>query len=1158
MNQARLLGLLGFLALFCAVSPGWAQNKKSGPLKPEEKVKFNSDQSEIDSFVASNEKKLSKSRQRQIKKSREILRRNPQYRNKANLLFRIADNEWKEAKYRYFLKRKDYDKRYEAYLNGSLKKRPSEPIADYSIAIDQYKELLSGFPNYKKIDQVVFYLGQGLKIAGKYRQMAVYMSRLINDYPKSRYKTKAHLALGEMYFDRNKMMAAKTNYVSVISDKKAKEYPYALYKLGYALYNLQEYEPSIKAFQEVIEIGLSGKSKITFQSQSYGALALSFAEVNDGWQRARDYFTKIMKGNKELAYTQLEKMARIYNQQDKIEIMFQVYEYLIAERPNHHKIPRYADVMIETYKKQENPADTEKQIMRFFDYFDAKQTWYAANSDASNEEFKNALIQAKQFRDQQLAWLVDYFYKKAIDTEKEKGIADAKNFYNKAAEYTERYIAEFPETKDRYDREFFLAEIYAYQQNDWDQAIKNYTSALKLNPKGEHSKDAAYKVILCAEEKMAKANLIGPPNHFATEKVQTKAQTAKVEYTKGDSDSEFKPIVKKELLPTETSFLEACKNYTDFYPKDGEVPAISFRAAELFIRSGHYSEGIKRLEVIMEHHSKHKFASFAAATLFDANYRLRRWDQMERWGRYMLKKRNYKVLTKKQLKDILALSINKYADELSQKGTKLKKEGKYDEGQALQDKAVDQMLRFLDEFPKHEKSAITLANAAYLTELAERTEKAVSLYERLIKKYKKSPQATEAHFVLGALYESQTKFEKAAQYFEKMAKFPDIQDMEKVKDSIYNAGAIRMALQQYKQAIAIFKSFIKKFPDDPLTADLYFQMARAYEEQKKWRDVRKTYSKYIKKYKKDRKSSLVRVYLLIAETYQKEGKRSARKKASKELVNALKMYGQLDAKDQADKVVKYAAARAHFLQGEYLYQDFMSYKVIPYPQRKLQKTFTKKAELLKKCEDIYMQVLGKYKSFQVSAGAFYRIAEIYNVFAKNLAGLEPPAVLQDQPELLDVYYQFIEEKVQPLERKAVLSARKALDLAHDNKIYNEWSKRSAALLSKMNPDSFPILNDEVVNTEWEVPATFSTQYISDPAGKLEMMIRKVKLKKKDQIDSKAKKKGQDKGSVKGKGKDKDNAKGKEKTKGASSSKTPVKKTKKESKNASTPTKKGAK
>ena len=160
------------------------------------------------------------------------------------------------------------------------------------------------------------------------------------------------------------------------------------------------------------------------------------------------------------------------------------------------------------------------------------------------------------------------------------------------------------------------------------------------------------------------------------------------------------------------------------------------------------------------------------------------------------------------------------------------------------------------------------------------------------------------------------------------------------------------------------------------------------------------------------------------------------------------------------------------------------------------------------------------------------------------------------PELLDMYYQFIEEKVQPLERKAVLSARKALELAHDNKIYNEWSKRSAALLSKMNPDSFPVLNDAVVNTEWEVPATFSTQYISDPAGKLEMMIRKVKLKKKDQVDPNAKKKATPgKGAKESKGSKVDPSK----TKGASpkedSSKTPVKAN---TKSASTPAKKGAK
>jgi hypothetical protein len=85
----------------------------------------------------------------------------------------------------------------------------------------------------------------------------------------------------------------------------------------------------------------------------------------------------------------------------------------------------------------------------------------------------------------------------------------------------------------------------------------------------------------------------------------------------------------------------------------------------------------------------------------------------------------------------------------------------------------------------------------------------------------------------------------------------------------------------------------------------------------------------------------------------------------------------------------------------------------------------------------------------------------------------------------------IEQTVLPLQEKAIESARKALELAHNNRIYNDWSKRSAKLLSQLSPESFPILNDEVVNTEWEVPATFSTQYISEPAGQLGMMIREA-------------------------------------------------------------------
>ena len=1056
------------------------------------KVTFDQDSAELENFRADKEAALSKSRLKRIEILTRLINKNKQSRDMPNLLFQLAELEWDEAKYRYFLKRKEYDKVYEAYLEGTLTKRPEEPKPDYSRAEVHYQKLLSSFSNYRKIDTVLFYLAQSYKLSGNASKMMQFMNRLVKEYPKSEYVTKANLALGEVYFDKNIMGAAEQFYEAVVKDEKANEYPYALYKLGYTYYNLHKYEPSIDAFKKVIEMGLAGQRKIAFQNQAYGALALSFTEVANGWQNARDYFKSIEDKAQRpgLAVEQLERMARIFDKQDKMAEQLAVYEYLIAEDSTSFKIPEYADYMIATYKKQEDMFKTEEQIMRFFKYFEDKTSWGVANKGDGNDQ-QSARQRARQFREGQLDWMIASFHTKAQALEKEKNDEVAAPYYAKAATYYDLFINTFPDSKDLYEKEFFLAEILSYQQGNWDKAITHYTGVMKRDPKGKYSKESAYKVILCGEEKMAGASLIPAPGHFKEAgKMNTKAKQASVEYTKSDNNDDFKPIPKKELHETETSFLEACKNYTDFYPEDSEVPSISFRAAELFIRAGHYSEGIKRLEVIMTYHSSHKFASFAAATLFDANYRLRRWDQMERWGRYMLKKKNFQVLKQKQLEDVIAISINNFAAELSEKGSQLKKDGKFDDGQKLQDQAVDQMLRFIKEFPKHPKAAIALSNAAFLTEKAERTTEAVELYERLISNYKTSPQATEAHFVLGALYESQTKFEKAADYFERMASFPDLDDMSKVKDSLYNAGAIRLALQQYQEAAKIFESYIKKFPEDEATRELYFQIAKAHQARSKWKDVRDVYNRYIKKYDKTQPKSVVDVHLMIAESHQSEGGKSARKLASSSLADALKAYKALSAKDQEDKKAKYSASRARFLEAEYLLEDFLAFKIIPYPQRNLVKTLTKKAELQQVCEKAYLEVLN-YKAYQVSAGAFFRIADIYNTFAKTLTGLEPPRELENDPEALDMYQIFIEEKVLPLEEKAVESARGALKLAHENRVYNEWSKRSAALLSKLSPELFPVLNDEVVNTEWEVPATFSTKYISDPAGQLNQMIREA-------------------------------------------------------------------
>ena len=119
------------------------------------------------------------------------------------------------------------------------------------------------------------------------------------------------------------------------------------------------------------------------------------------------------------------------------------------------------------------------------------------------------------------------------------------------------------------------------------------------------------------------------------------------------------------------------------------------------------------------------------------------------------------------------------------------------------------------------------------------------------------------------------------------------------------------------------------------------------------------------------------------------------------------------------------------------------------------------------CERAYLEVLG-FKAYQVSAGAFFRIAYMYDTFANTLTDLDPPRAITENPDHLDTYQMLIEQVVLPLEEQAIKSARKALELTHKKHVYNEWSKRSAILASKLSPESFPVLNDAVVNTEWSV------------------------------------------------------------------------------------------
>ncbi len=223
-------------------------------------------------LLLAREQKLSGARLRQIRQMRSILKKNPYYKRKADLLFRIAEKEWDEAKYAHWQARARWQR---------AGRRGQPPAADFSKAIATYQRVLKEFPSYRRIDEVMFYLGRGLGTAGQKKKGASLMLRLTKDFPKSKYLTAAHLAVAEYYFEADLLYAAKTNYLKVLENQKSRHASYAAYKLGYVHYNLREFDEALKLLDRAGSFAGSGDAATRFKAQIAAARALVCKETTN-------------------------------------------------------------------------------------------------------------------------------------------------------------------------------------------------------------------------------------------------------------------------------------------------------------------------------------------------------------------------------------------------------------------------------------------------------------------------------------------------------------------------------------------------------------------------------------------------------------------------------------------------------------------------------------------------------------------------------------------------------------------------------------------------------------------------------------------------------------------------------------------------------------
>ncbi|MCO4760900.1 MAG: tetratricopeptide repeat protein [Myxococcales bacterium] len=212
-------------------------------------------------------------------------------------MFRLAELYYEDSIATYNYSQDHFDEQQDLYNRGKLLDPPVEKDKEFSRSIALYKYLhwvptgtrmkpLSGklagvvmpkrWPNYRHADAALYLQGYCEAEMGEYDKAIATLSSLERHYPKSKYRAEAWLRVGELYFDNNEFEQAADAYRRAAATKNPKMYGLALYKLGWAHFQMYRYPEAVAWFQKLIEYYDENKAKGTKQGADLRKEAIEY------------------------------------------------------------------------------------------------------------------------------------------------------------------------------------------------------------------------------------------------------------------------------------------------------------------------------------------------------------------------------------------------------------------------------------------------------------------------------------------------------------------------------------------------------------------------------------------------------------------------------------------------------------------------------------------------------------------------------------------------------------------------------------------------------------------------------------------------------------------------------------------------------------------
>ena len=609
--------------------------------------------------------------------------------------------------------------------------------------------------------------------------------------------------------------------------------------------------------------------------------------------------------------------------------------------------------------------------------------------------------------------------------------------YAQAAEAYEKYLEQYPNSRNSYEYSYSYAETLYYSGRFRDAALA-YEKVRDSKLDNKYVEDAAFNAVKSYEMALAELQQKGAytePPIPAVGKTQTPVTPIQI------------PEIVQRLQHSYDVFVQRV-------PGSGRVPTMTYKSAEIPFRYLHWDDARPRMEAIVAKYCKEDIGADAGNAILVSYTIEKNLDKIEEWAN-RLKAANCgtSLTAAKNAAELGKLSLGvKF-----QKADQLFAEKKYED-------AARMYVEIVDRDPHGEDADKALNNAAVAYENVKRYAAATRLYERIVNDYPTSKFVDDALFRTAVSYQKAFEFDKAAISYLRLAEDKRFANSTHRTDALYNAAVILENDQNYLKAAELFKRYAaEKSVKREDASEAFFRAGVNYEKQKDYDKANRTFLDYVKFYGNDPKG---RERVLEAEFRVAQNDEQRHDKGAADALYK-KIVAQGATVAPASEQAEYAAHAAFILTEEKL-PKVENAKIAGGGKRLAASIQAFKNNVGNMVSD-YNKVIG-FRRATWTLAAYFRTGYLYELFSKALLNAPcPPEVKRLGADACDLYRDQIEQAVAGVDEEAVKRYGVTLQKAGELGVSNEWTRLARTRANAYKPDVFPMTKDERIDMQLESP-----------------------------------------------------------------------------------------